>query len=112
MNFFRLVSAALLFSAVLCRCPFVEAQENPQEPKQTIRVGVDRVNVGVIVTDHSGHFVEGLRRKDFRVLRQLEKTLSSSKREPCLCQAELCSVGTTAALTLAGDGRSRISSQE
>src|SRR5437870_10494691 len=65
MNFSRLVAAALLLPAVSCVCSFVEAQENPQKP--TIRVGVDRVNVGVIVTDHSGHFVEGLRREDFRV---------------------------------------------
>src|SRR5213080_403120 len=65
MNFSRLVAAALLLPAVSCVCSFVEAQENPQKP--TIRVGVDRVNVGVIVTDHSGHFVEGLRREDFRI---------------------------------------------
>ena len=67
MNSFRFVLAALLFAAALCVCSFVEAQENPQHPEQTIRVGVDRVNVGVIVTDHNGHFVEGLRREDFRV---------------------------------------------
>jgi len=67
MNSFRLLRAALLFPAVLCVCSFVKAQENPQKPEQTIRVSVDRVNVGVIVTDHTGHFVEGLRREDFRV---------------------------------------------
>jgi Ca-activated chloride channel family protein len=68
MNFFRLRAAALLFPAMLCVCFFVDAQENPQQPKQTIQVAVDRVNVGVIVTDRSGHLVEGLRREDFRVL--------------------------------------------
>jgi Ca-activated chloride channel homolog len=67
MNSFRLLPAALLFPAALCVCFFVDAQENPQQPKQTIRVSVDRVNVGVIVTDHNGHFVEGLHREDFRV---------------------------------------------
>src|SRR5256712_1759956 len=67
MNFFRLPAAALLFPAVLCVCSFAEAQERQQQPNQPIRVSVDRVNVGVIVTDHSGHFVEGLRREDFRV---------------------------------------------
>ena len=67
MNFFRLPAAALLFPAVLCVCSFAEAQENQQQPNQTIRVSVDRVNVGVIVTDRSGHFVEGLRREDFSV---------------------------------------------
>ena len=67
MNSFRLLLAALLFPAAPCVCSFVEAQENPQLPRQTIHVGVDRVNVGVIVTDHNGHFVEGLRREDFQV---------------------------------------------
>jgi Ca-activated chloride channel homolog len=36
----------------------------PQEP---IRVTVERVNVGVLVTDTSGKFVETLRREDFHV---------------------------------------------
>jgi VWFA-related protein len=67
MNFFRLLPAALLFPALVYACSFVEAQENPQQPHQTIRVNVDRVNVGVIVTDHSGRFVEGLHREDFRI---------------------------------------------
>jgi Ca-activated chloride channel family protein len=67
MNFMRRLAAALLFPAALSVSSLAWAQENPQAPKQTIRVSVDRVNVGVIVTDHSGHFVEGLRREDFRV---------------------------------------------
>src|SRR5207249_12030935 len=67
MTFFRGLTAALLFSAVLYARPLAAAQENSQQPKQTIHVSVDRVNVGVIVTDRSGHFVEGLRREDFRV---------------------------------------------
>jgi VWFA-related protein len=67
MNSFRLLQAAALFPAVLWLCPFAEAQENPQQPKQTIHVSVDRVNVGVIVTNSRGHFVEGLLREDFRV---------------------------------------------
>ncbi len=67
MNFFRILAAAQLCPAVLCVCSFAEAQENQQQPNQTIRVNVERVNVGVIVTDHSGQFVEGLRREDFRV---------------------------------------------
>jgi len=66
MNSIRLLPAALLFATALCLCSFAGAQENPEKPKQTIRVNVDRVNVGVIVTDRSGHFVEGLRREDFR----------------------------------------------
>ncbi len=67
MNFFRLLTTGLLCVALLCICSFAEAQENQQQPNQTIRVQVDRVNVGVIVTDHSGHFVEGLRREDFHL---------------------------------------------
>ncbi len=67
MNFFRRLQPGLLFPALLCGCSLAGAQENPQQPKQTIHVSVDRVNVGVIVTDHSGHFVEGLRREDFHV---------------------------------------------
>jgi len=67
MKFSRRLPAALLFPALLCGCPLAVAQENPQQSKQTIHVSVDRVNVGVIVTDHSGHFVEGLRREDFRI---------------------------------------------
>src|SRR5260370_9731196 len=67
MNFFRLLTTALLCAAVLCVYSFAEAQENQRQPNQTIRVKVDRVNVGVIVTDHSGHFVEGLRREDFHL---------------------------------------------
>jgi Ca-activated chloride channel homolog len=67
MNSFRLLQAAALISAVVCACFFADAQENPPQPSQTIHVSVDRVNVGVIVTDLSGHFVEGLRREDFRI---------------------------------------------
>lgn len=37
-------------------------------PQGTIRVSVDRVNVGVIVTDPKGRFLEGLHREDFVVL--------------------------------------------
>jgi len=67
MKSFRLPQAALLLATVLCACSFAGAQENPQLPKQTIQVSVDRVSVGVIVTDSSGRFVEGLRRQDFRI---------------------------------------------
>jgi Ca-activated chloride channel homolog len=44
------------------------AQEQPQAPVNSIRVDVDRVNVGVIVTDSKGNFVEGLKREDFQIL--------------------------------------------
>jgi len=55
MNSFRLPQAAALFPAVLWLCPFAEAQDNPQQSKQTIHVSVDRVNVGAIVTNSCGH---------------------------------------------------------
>jgi Ca-activated chloride channel family protein len=43
------------------------ASQNLQEPPQTIRIQVERVNVGVIVTDARGQFVGGLRREDFHI---------------------------------------------
>jgi Ca-activated chloride channel family protein len=66
MNLSRFLLAAFLFPATL-HARFAGAQENPQPPKQTIHVSVDRVDVGVIVTDSRGHFVEGLGREDLRV---------------------------------------------
>src|SRR5260370_25084516 len=66
MSSLRLLQAGRLGDIALWVYSLAEAQET-QQPNQTMRVGVDRVNVGVIVTDHSGRFVEGLRREDFRV---------------------------------------------
>jgi Ca-activated chloride channel homolog len=43
------------------------AQEQGPGTGQTIRVAVERVNVGVIVSDAQGKFVEGLKREDFQV---------------------------------------------
>jgi VWFA-related protein len=43
------------------------AQEARAKPEQTIRVNVARVNVGVVVTDEKGKFVEGLRREAFHL---------------------------------------------
>src|SRR5258706_1579180 len=64
---FALPAAARVFGTVLCGGSLAGAQQNPQPPKQTIQVSVDRVSVGVIVTDSGGRFVEGLRREDFRI---------------------------------------------
>jgi Ca-activated chloride channel homolog len=44
-----------------------QSQQSSPPPQGTIRVSVDRVNVGVIVTDAQGRFVEGLHREDFQV---------------------------------------------
>jgi len=59
--------AALLVLIMLCLPVPGGAQERPPEKAQAIRVSVDRVNVGVVVTDALGNFVEGLRREDFHV---------------------------------------------
>lgn len=59
-------SAAALFFVLL---PIsVVAQGHVVANGQSIRLDVDRVNVGVIVTDAKGNFVEGLRREDFQIL--------------------------------------------
>ncbi len=48
-----------------------------QEQQPTVRVQVDRVNVGVIVTDGAGKFVEGLHREDFHIFdNQIEQPLT------------------------------------
>jgi Ca-activated chloride channel homolog len=44
-----------------------KAQDQNAAPQQTIRISVERVNVGVIVTDGRGNLVEGLERANFRV---------------------------------------------
>jgi len=72
-------------------CPLAVAQENALEPTQTIHVSVDRVNVGVIVTDHSGHFVEGLHREDFHVFRQWNR----AGRLPAFASVEEAGAGTS-----------------
>jgi len=66
MSGFRSVSIRLTLAASLLGGSVLRAQEPETQQPPVIRVGVDRVNVGVIVTDSSGHFVEGLRREDFR----------------------------------------------
>ncbi len=49
---------------LLLTTPLSTAQSQQPPP---IRVTVNRVNVGVTVTDATGHFVEGLRREDFQL---------------------------------------------
>ena len=61
-KFVMCTGLALLLSAV---CSV--AQEVPLTQGQTIQVNVDRVNVGVIVTDGKGNFVQGLKRDHFHV---------------------------------------------
>ena len=49
---------------LLLTAPLSTAQSQQSPP---IRVTVNRVNVGVTVTDLTGHFIEGLRREDFQL---------------------------------------------
>jgi Ca-activated chloride channel homolog len=62
--------AAPLLAAFLLTFPVasLRGQQDSQNPAEAIRRSVDRVNVGVIVTDGRGKFVEGLQREDFSVL--------------------------------------------
>jgi len=62
----RRIPAAPLFWLFIYLHPLY-AQELGLVPGQTIRVSVERVNVGVIVTDAKGKFLEGLRRENFRI---------------------------------------------
>jgi len=55
---------AALFS-VLCAVSVFAAQTQQQTPP--IRISVNRVNVGVTVTNSTGHFIEGLHREDFQL---------------------------------------------
>ena len=73
MRFLCLVWRALIFSLVLLQALSAGAQsQQPAPPREgAIRVSVDRVNVGVIVTDAQGRFIEGLRREDFLVFDNL-----------------------------------------
>lgn len=61
----------MLFVILVCLCLTwrCDAQEThiPVGQGETIRVDVQRVNVGVIVTDSQGQFVRGLKREDFRI---------------------------------------------
>jgi VWFA-related protein len=58
-------------AALFIVCVFLLAPPaRPQQPDQTppdIRISVDRVNVGVVVTDSRGQFIGGLHREDFHV---------------------------------------------
>jgi Ca-activated chloride channel homolog len=49
---------------LLLTAPLSTAQPQQSPP---IRVTVNRVNVGVTITDTTGHFIEGLRREDFQL---------------------------------------------
>jgi Ca-activated chloride channel family protein len=70
---FRLLSPLPAFLAALFLCLTGVSSVYAQQPNEaapsgsTIRVNVARVDIGVTVTDSRGHFVPGLRQKDFKV---------------------------------------------
>src|ERR1700731_758416 len=57
------------FLAVLFSLLFLtsNSKAQSQQPTPSIQVTVNRVNVGVTVTDSSGHFISGLHREDFHI---------------------------------------------
>ena len=70
MRFRRAGLIFVLFLPLVVPFPspqLVCAQDPAVAPAEPIRVSVDRVNVGVIVTDTHGNFIEGLRREDFHI---------------------------------------------
>jgi len=65
--FFQIRLLSFLCPVFLILPPAFRAQEPPPAPAPTIRLTIERVNVGVIVTDARGKFIEGLRREDFHI---------------------------------------------
>jgi VWFA-related protein len=77
--------AFLLGGLALLFWPRAVTGQNAPASQPNIRVRVDRVNVGVVVTDASGRFVEGLQRADFHLFdNQVEQPVTdfSSIDEP------------------------------
>jgi VWFA-related protein len=64
MRVSRFFLTALVLSAPLFPA---RSRKLPERQDQAIRISVDRVNVGVIVTDDRRHFVEGLHGDDFHI---------------------------------------------
>ena len=54
-------------SLLIYGIPVAAQQPSPPTGTPSIRVAVDRVNVGVVVTDPKGNFVQGLLREDFQI---------------------------------------------
>lgn len=61
------LSCALLVCGVAAQSPPTPSPPDTAPQSQPIRVSVDRVNVGVTVTDSTGNFFEGLRRENFHI---------------------------------------------
>jgi Ca-activated chloride channel homolog len=58
--------AALFLACNLLLAPLALPQQSAQTAPE-IRISVDRVNVGVVVTDSRGQFISGLHREDFHL---------------------------------------------
>jgi VWFA-related protein len=68
LNFRMRFSPLFLFVALLIASSTRAQQSPPQQTEPpSIQVSVNRVNVGVIVTDAQGNFVQNLRREDFHI---------------------------------------------
>src|SRR5271165_6238952 len=63
---FKLITATTLL-VVSVSCNASAQQPTSVPPPATIHVDVERVNVGALVIDSRGKFVEGLHRGDFHV---------------------------------------------
>jgi VWFA-related protein len=59
--------AALFIPSMLLLVPRALSQQPAVQSPPNIRISVDRVNVGVIVTDSRGQFISGLHHEDFRL---------------------------------------------
>jgi Ca-activated chloride channel homolog len=67
-RFGRFVGALLVLFIFMARARGQDAQQQPPpQQSQPIRVSVNRVNVGVLVIDSTGKFVEGLKRGNFHI---------------------------------------------
>lgn len=62
-----LVSLAILLVNLCIGCATCAQETPPPAQSPAIQVSVDRVDVGVIVTDAQGQFVEGLQRQNFHI---------------------------------------------
>jgi VWFA-related protein len=61
-------ACVFVFLALGVLCATSAGRQQASTSGESIRVAVDRVNVGVIVTDSKGRFIENLRQQDFLVL--------------------------------------------
>jgi VWFA-related protein len=108
MRTFRFSICALAVLSCLLGAISVSAQESKENLSSgsTIRVNVGRVDVGVTVTSSHGHFVKGLRSRDFKIFDNgVEQILSFASNEEAAQIVFLIEAGAEDAL-LARTGNS------